>query len=78
LRYSRFEALTLTADRSQLMSPGSLVSLAHRLAIPAIPDVYSVTYANLAGDDYDLASLALTLDLNGNGVADRRACHTEQ
>lgn len=66
------EALSLTADRSILGgSPGVGVSLPHRLTNTGnVQTVYEITFGNLPGDDYDLASLTLTRDLNENGIAD--------
>lgn len=63
--------LTLTADGSALAAPGGQVVFPHVLTNTGNgPDTFPLTLVNLAGDDFDLAGLALYPDADGNGVPD--------
>ena len=65
------EALTLTANQTVLRAAKGKVALAHTLTNTGnVASTYVMSYANLAGDNYDVNSLALVLDLNSNGAAD--------
>ena len=65
------EALVLTQGQSVTRPVGSSFALPHRLTNSGnTPTAYTLSYANLSGDDYDVASLTLSRDLNGNGMAD--------
>ena len=65
------EAFTLTIDNSVSRPAGGLVSLPHRLSNTGnSTSTYAVSYSNLSGDDFDLQTLSLVWDRNGNGVAD--------
>ncbi len=65
------EALTLTANQTVLRPAGGGVVLPHRLTNTGnVASTYTLTYANLAADNYDVGSLGLTVDANGNGIAD--------
>ncbi|KAF0174490.1 MAG: hypothetical protein FD161_3553 [Limisphaerales bacterium] len=67
----RGEAIALTPDHQLTFPPGATVSLAHRLENPgSFTSTYRLDFANLPGDDHDLASLTLTLDADANGIAD--------
>jgi uncharacterized repeat protein (TIGR01451 family) len=65
------EQLALAPPRAVTAAPGSPVSFAHRLTNPgnATSDV-RLDATNLGGDGFDLATLTLTLDTDGDGVAD--------
>jgi trimeric autotransporter adhesin len=63
--------LTLTADGAALAAPGGQVVFPHVLTNDGNgPDTFPLTLVNLAGDDFDLAGLALYPDADGNGVPD--------
>ncbi|MBI1798941.1 MAG: DUF11 domain-containing protein, partial [Candidatus Eisenbacteria bacterium] len=64
-------ALTLSPGRTVSAGAGGSVTLPHVLlnAGNVASDV-RLDLGNLAGDDYDLASIAIALDLNGNGALD--------
>src|SRR5665647_3060908 len=65
------EALVLTSGQSVTRPVGSGFALPHRLTNTGNTlTTYTLSYANLGGDDYDAANLALIRDLNGNGIAD--------
>lgn len=65
------EALVLTPGQSVTRPVGSGFALPHRLTNTGnTPTTYTLSYANLGGDDYDAANLALIRDLNGNGITD--------
>jgi uncharacterized repeat protein (TIGR01451 family) len=65
------EALTLTQSQSISRAAGAGFGLAHRLANTGNTNTtYTLNYANLGADDYDVSGLTLVRDLNGNGVAD--------
>lgn len=65
------EALTLAANQTVPRSANGIVALAHTLTNTGnVASTYVMSYANLAGDNYDINSLALVLDLNSNGAAD--------
>jgi uncharacterized repeat protein (TIGR01451 family) len=63
------ESLSLEASRSVTADPGDLVALAHRITNTG-NTAASIRFdvANLAGDGFDVAALALSLDVNGDGV----------
>lgn len=63
------DALRLAPDRSATGSPGATVTFAHRLTnLGNAPVTVRVDLANLAGDAWDLASLAICRDLDHDGV----------
>jgi uncharacterized repeat protein (TIGR01451 family) len=63
--------LTLTADGAALAAPGGQVVFPHVLTNDGNgPDTFPLTLVNLAGDDFDLAGLAIYPDADGNGVPD--------
>ena len=65
------EALMLSSANSVARPLGSFVALPHRLSNTGnSTSTYVLTYANRAGDDFDLLNLGLVWDQNGNGVAD--------
>ncbi len=52
-------------------APGSFAALPFRVTNTGnVTTNYTLAYSNLAGDSYDLASLTLYSDLNGNGIPD--------
>lgn len=62
---------TLAADGAALAAPGGQVVFPHVLTNTGNgPDAFPLTLVNLAGDDFDLAGLALYPDADGNGVPD--------
>lgn len=65
------EALLLENDQTQLQTAGGIAYLAHRLLNTgnAASDI-QLSFSNLGGDDFDLQTLTLSQDLNGNGVTD--------
>lgn len=65
------EALVLTPGQSMTRPVGAGFDLPYRLTNTGNTlTVYTLSYANQAGDDYDVANLLLIRDLNGNGIAD--------
>lgn len=65
------EALTLTHDWTVDLPPGSQAVLPHILSNTGnVASFYSFSLVNLAGDGFDLSSLRLVLDANGNGLVD--------
>jgi len=61
----------LVADRSAVALPGATVALAHTLTNTGTgDDTYTLVFQDLAGDDYDFATLALFVDANANGALD--------
>jgi large repetitive protein len=65
------EALVLTGADNVTRPLGGFVALPHRLSNTGnSTSSYVLTYANRAGDDYDLLNLGLVWDQNSNGVAD--------
>jgi len=66
-----FEALELQAAPAVRRAPGGQVAVYHRLVnVGNAPAMVSVSAQNRSADDFDLQSLSVTLDANGNGVAD--------
>ena len=62
---------TLTADRTQGVTAGSSVTLAHTLTnLDPVRVTVTLDFRNLGGDGFDLASLTLGEDANGNGLLD--------
>jgi uncharacterized repeat protein (TIGR01451 family) len=67
-------SLTLTADGNVLSAPGGQATFPHTLTNTGnAMDDFSLTPANLGGDDFDLAGLVLYADANGDGVPDNFA-----
>lgn len=65
------EALSLSQDQAVNAVPGGVVSLPHVLTNTGNADAsYTVTLANPPGNSFDLSSLRVVLDTNGNGVAE--------
>ncbi len=65
------EALTLSLNQDILRPAGGMAVLPHRLTNTGnVPSAYTLSYANLASDGFDLTSLTMVRDDNGNGVAD--------
>ena len=65
------EALTLVASQTILRPAGGVVSLPHSLTNTGNTiSTYTLNFANLGADNYDVGSLTLTVDLNSNGQAD--------
>ena len=65
------EALTLTASQTLLRAAGGAVSLPHSLTNTGnTVSTYTLNFANLGADNYDVGGLTLTVDLNSNGQAD--------
>jgi uncharacterized repeat protein (TIGR01451 family) len=64
-------SFTLTADGSVLVAPGGQAGFPHTLTNTGNgSDTFSLTAANLGGDDFDLAGLVIYADANGDGVPD--------
>jgi len=64
-------SLTLTADGNINVAPGGQATFPHTLTNTGNgTDDFSLTPANLGGDDFDLAGLVLYVDANGDGVPD--------
>jgi uncharacterized repeat protein (TIGR01451 family) len=64
-------SLTLTADGNVLSAPGGQAAFPHTLTNTGNgTDDFSLTPANLGGDDFDLAGLVFYADANGDGVPD--------
>uniref|UniRef100_A0A832MLF5 DUF11 domain-containing protein n=1 Tax=Eiseniibacteriota bacterium TaxID=2212470 RepID=A0A832MLF5_UNCEI len=64
-------SFTLTADGTRTAAPGAQVVFPHVLTNTGNgTDDFSLSPANLAGDDFDLAGLAVYADADGNGVPD--------
>ncbi len=62
---------TLTADGAVVAAPGGQAVFPHVLTNTGNgPDTFPLTLVNLAGDDFDLAGLAIYPDVDGNGVPD--------
>lgn len=65
------EALALNANQDILRPAGGMAVMAHRLTNTGnVASAYTLNYANLAGDGFDLTSLTMVNDANSNGVAD--------
>ena len=65
------EALTLSNDNAVPRPAGGVVALAHRLTNTGnTSSSYVLAFANRSDDDFDLLSLTLVWDRNGNGAAD--------
>jgi uncharacterized repeat protein (TIGR01451 family) len=65
------EQLTLAPPRSATAPPGTPVGFAHQLVNTGnVASDVRLDVANLAGDSFDLASFTLTLDTDGDGIAD--------
>ena len=65
------EALTLSNDTAVPRPAGGVVALAHRLTNTGnTSSSYVLAFANRSDDDFDLLSLTLVWDRNGNGAAD--------
>lgn len=65
------DAWSLTGGRTDTLSAGAAVTLAHRLGNGGNGTADArLDLANLPGDDYDLAGLSLVHDLDGDGIAD--------
>lgn len=63
--------VTLVADRVATGDPSDTVALPHTLTNTGTgDDTYTLAFQDLAGDDYDFASLLLFVDANGNGGFD--------
>lgn len=63
-----YEALTLTTAPDTLVAAGANVTFAHRITDTGnVPLDARLDLANLAGDGFDLASLALWRDMDGDG-----------
>ena len=61
-------SFTLTADGAKFAAPGGQVFYPHTLVNTGNgTDSFNLTVANNAGDNYDLTSLALYADANGDG-----------
>src|SRR5436190_14408605 len=65
-------SFTLTADGAKFAAPGGQVYYAHTVLNTGNgPDTFNLSAANNAtGDNFDLASLALYADANGDGLPD--------
>ena len=64
-------SLTLTADGVRVAAPGGQAVFPHVLTNTGNgPDAFSLAAVNQAGDDFDLTSLVLYVDADGNGVPD--------
>jgi trimeric autotransporter adhesin len=64
-------SFTLTADGARTAAPGGQVVFPHTLTNTGNgTDSFPLTLANLVGDDFDLTSLAIHVDANGDGVPD--------
>jgi uncharacterized repeat protein (TIGR01451 family) len=64
-------SLTLTIDGARTAAPGGQVVFPHTLTNTGNgTDDFSLTLANLVGDDFDLTGLAIYVDADGNGVPD--------
>jgi large repetitive protein len=65
------EALTLTADNHLRRAAVGIASMPHRLTNTGnTTSSFVLVYANRTDDNFDLQSLRLVRDLNGNGAAD--------
>ena len=63
--------LELNQDQSLLGLPGALIRLSHRIRNSGNgDDAYSLQVSNVAGDNFDLSSLAFYADQNQDGVPD--------
>ncbi len=64
-------SFSLTADGAALAAPGAQAVFPHVLTNTGNgADSFPLTLVNLAGDDFDLAGLAIYADADGNGVPD--------
>lgn len=64
------EQIALAPPRSVSATPGSTVAFAHRLTNSGnASSSVRLDASNLGGDGFDLASFTLTLDANGDGIA---------
>ncbi|CAD5376701.1 DUF11 domain-containing protein [Pseudomonas sp. OF001] len=65
------ESIALLPDLAVRSSAGASVALAHTLINTGnVATTLTLQFANRSGDGFDLNDLALTQDLNGNGLAD--------
>lgn len=70
-------SLTLTADQTRAAAPGGQVSFPHTLTNTGNgSDTFTLSSAQLGGDNFDLAGVALYADANGDGVADNTTAIT--
>ncbi len=70
-------SLTLTADQARAAAPGGQVSFPHTLTNTGNgADTFTLVSAQLGGDNFDLAGVALHADANGDGVADNTTALT--
>ena len=64
-------SFTLTADSAKFAAPGGQVYYPHTLVNTGNGiDTFNLTVVNASGDNFDLASLALYADGNGDGLPD--------
>lgn len=64
-------ALILTNNQEVARAPGASIGLPHRLTnVGNIPVTCTINVRNTSADDYDINSLSLVHDVNGNGAAD--------
>jgi uncharacterized repeat protein (TIGR01451 family) len=64
-------SLTLTANGNVISAPGGQASFPHTLTNTGNgSDSFSLTPANLGGDNFDLSGLSIYADVNGDGVPD--------
>lgn len=64
-------SFALTADQAKFAAPGGQVFYPHTIVNTGNgSDTFTVGTTNSAGDDFDLAGLALYADLNGDGLPD--------
>ena len=65
------EAVQISPVQTVSREPGSIATLSYRVTNTGnVTTTYSLTFNNVAGDNYDLTSLTLYQDTNGNGSAD--------
>ena len=70
-------SLTLTSDQTRAASPGGQVSFPHTLTNTGNgADTFTLSTAQLGGDNFDFAGVALYADANGDGVADNTTAIT--
>lgn len=61
----------LADDRTATGDPGDTISLSHTLTNTGTgDDVYTISYQDLAGDDFDFVTLLLFVDADADGVRD--------
>src|SRR5260221_1338881 len=64
-------SFTLTADGNVTAAPGGQAVFPHTLTNTGNgSDAFPLTLVNLGGDDFDLTSLAIYADADGNGIPD--------